>query len=65
MRPNLFFELRSIYKGIKAVYRMNKKNWNTVNVGGDVDGETLKELIDHSYELVYWKLSKREKVLIG
>jgi predicted DNA-binding protein (MmcQ/YjbR family) len=44
---------------------MNKKHWNTVSLGGDVDDELLKELIDHSYELIYGKLSKRERVLIG
>ncbi len=63
--PLYALELRSIYEGIKAGYHMNKKHWNTVSVGGDVDDELLKELIDHSYELVYNKLPKRERLLIG
>jgi predicted DNA-binding protein (MmcQ/YjbR family) len=63
--PIYGFELRSLYESIKAGYHMNKKHWNTVSIGGDVDDELLKELINHSYELVYEKLSKREKVLIG
>ena len=63
--PLYALELRSIYESIKAGYHMNKKHWNTVSIGGDVDDELLKELIDHSYELVYNKLTKREKVLIG
>ncbi len=62
--PLYALELRSIYESIKAGYHMNKKHWNTVSVGGDVDDELLKELIDHSYELVYEKLSKRSKLLL-
>jgi len=63
--PLYALELRSIYESIKAGYHMNKKHWNTVNVGGDVDDELLKELVDHSYELVYNKLPKRERLLLG
>ena len=63
--PLYALELRSLHEDIKAGYHMNRKHWNTVSVGGDVDDELLKELIDHSYELVYGKLSKRERVLIG
>lgn len=40
---------------------MNKKHWNTVALGGDVDDVLLKELIDHSYELVYDKLTRKQK----
>jgi predicted DNA-binding protein (MmcQ/YjbR family) len=63
--PIYALELRSLYQSIKAGYHMNKKHWNTVSIGGDVDDELLKELIDHSYDLVYGKLSKREKALLG
>jgi predicted DNA-binding protein (MmcQ/YjbR family) len=63
--PIYALELRSLYHSIKAGYHMNKKHWNTVSIGGDVDDELLKELIDHSYKLVYGKLSKRERVLLG
>jgi predicted DNA-binding protein (MmcQ/YjbR family) len=55
-------ELRSIYQGITAGYHMNKKHWNTVVVeDSDVDDETVKELIDHSYDLVYNQLTKKQK----
>jgi predicted DNA-binding protein (MmcQ/YjbR family) len=63
--PLYALELRSIYESIKAGYHMNKKHWNTVSVDGDVDDGLLKELIDHSYELVYGKLTKRERLLLG
>jgi len=62
--PLYALELRSIYESVNAGYHMNKKHWNTVNVGGDVNDTLLKELIDHSYELIYSKLPKKEKALL-
>ena len=63
--PIYALELRSLYNGIIAGYHMNKKHWNTVTVeDSDVDDETVKELIDHSYELVYEKLTKKQKALL-
>lgn len=64
--PIYALELRSLYGGIIAGYHMNKKHWNTVTVeDSDVDEETVKELIDDSYELVYEKLTKKQKALLG
>lgn len=64
--PIYALELRSLYEGIIAGYHMNKKHWNTVTVeDADVDDETVKELIDHSYELVYEKLTKKQRALLG
>ena len=64
--PIYALELRSIYKGVSAGYHMNKKHWNTVILdGSDVDEETAKELIDHSYELVYKSLTKKKREDLG
>ncbi|MBU1667806.1 MmcQ/YjbR family DNA-binding protein [bacterium] len=65
--PIYSLELRSLYEGIIAGYHMNKKHWNTVTVdeSSDVDEETVKELIDHSYELVYKSLSKKKREGLG
>ena len=63
--PIYALELRSIYEGVRAGYHMNKKHWNTVTLtDSDVDDESVKELIDHSYELVYNNLTKKQKELI-
>jgi len=63
--PIYALELRSLYEGIIAGYHMNKKHWNTVTVeDSDVDEETVKELIDHSYDLVYEKLTRKQKALL-
>jgi len=64
--PIYALELRTIYEGVTAGYHMNKKHWNTVIVeDSDVDEETVRELIDHSYDLVYKKLTKRQRELLG
>ena len=63
--PVYALELRTIYEGVTAGYHMNKKHWNTVMIeDSDLDEETVKELIDHSYDLVYQKLTKRQKALL-
>ncbi len=63
--PIYALELRSLYEGVSAGWHMNKKHWNTVTVeDSDVDDETVRELIDHSYELVYGSLTKKQKALI-
>jgi len=47
-------------------YHMNKKHWNTITLEeSDVNEETIKELIDHSYDLVFKSLSKRIREKIG
>ena len=63
--PVYALELRTLYKGIKSGYHMNKKHWNTVQIeDSDVDTKTLKSLIDHSYELVYKSLSKKKREML-
>jgi len=40
----------------------HEKHWNIVTVeDSDVDDETVRELIDHSYELVYKSLTKKQR----
>ena len=64
--PIYALELRSIYDGVRAGYHMNKKHWNTLTLEeSDVDDETAKELIDHSYELVYNSLTKKKREALG
>ncbi len=33
-------------------YHMNKKHWNTIIVDGTLSKKQLKEMIDHSYQLI-------------
>ncbi len=60
--PIYALELRSIYSSIRGGYHMNKKHWNTVTADGDVDDSLFCELIDHSYDLIVSKLTKRQRL---
>ena len=63
--PIYALELRSLYKNIESGYHMNKKHWNTVELNGDVKDDMVKELIDHSYELVVSGLTKKQQLALG
>jgi predicted DNA-binding protein (MmcQ/YjbR family) len=63
--PDLALELRASYDAVQPGFHMNKKHWNTVTFNQDVDDEKLKDLIDHSYNLVFKSLSlKLQKQLL-
>jgi predicted DNA-binding protein (MmcQ/YjbR family) len=53
--------LREQYEGIEAGWHMSKVHWNTIKINKDVSDKLLRELIDHSYDLVYNSLIKKEK----
>lgn len=36
-------------------YHMNKKHWNTIVIDGRLSASIIREMIDHSYELVVKK----------
>lgn len=57
--PERALSLRESYTAIKPGFHMNHKHWNTVKLNSDVDNRLLKELIEHSYHLVYNGLPKR------
>jgi predicted DNA-binding protein (MmcQ/YjbR family) len=58
--PDWAEELRETYDGtIVPGYHMHKKHWNTVYVNGSIPEKLLRELIDHSYDLVVKGLPKK------
>jgi predicted DNA-binding protein (MmcQ/YjbR family) len=41
---------------------MNKKHWNTIYIeDGDLSDDFIKELIDHSYDLIIKSLTKKKR----
>ena len=57
--PERAIELREEYDGrIISGFHMNKKHWNTIEILS-VPMDLLKELIDHSYDLVVSGLPKK------
>ncbi|WP_309609058.1 MmcQ/YjbR family DNA-binding protein [Flavobacterium sp.] len=57
--PDKAEELRAEFNDIQPGYHMSKIHWNTINVNQEVSDKMIKELIDHSYELVFKSLTKK------
>lgn len=63
--PERALELRATYEAINEGYHMSKVHWNTVGINQDVSDVSLKELIDHSYDLVFASLTKKTQAEIN
>ncbi len=59
--PERAVELRAEYEGIIPGYHMNKQQWNTVYMQSDVPNDLLKELIQHSWELIVARMPKKDR----
>jgi predicted DNA-binding protein (MmcQ/YjbR family) len=57
--PERAQELRAEYDEIKPGFHMSKVHWNTIALNGNLPDKFVKELIDHSYELVFKSLTKK------
>lgn len=57
--PEWAIELREKHLEITPGYHMNKKLWNSVSIIGFLADDLIKELIDHSYQLVWDSLPKK------
>lgn len=60
--PERAIELRERYTGIEGAYHFNKKLWNGIYLDQDVDDKLIKESIDHSYEEVIKKFTKKMRI---
>jgi len=59
--PERALELREKYPCVLPGYHMNKKLWNTIAIDGTLSDDLLKELIDHSYDLIVESLPKSKR----
>ena len=57
--PDRAQELRAEYSDIRPGFHMSKVHWNTITVNGELSTAMVKELIDHSYDLVFKSLTKK------
>lgn len=57
--PELAIEFRERFAEVKPGYHMNKRHWNTVQWNGGLTDRQLKEMIDHSYDLIFQSLPKK------
>lgn len=63
--PALAVQLRRKYAAVTPGYHMNKAHWNTVALDGSVPEEAIREMIDHSYDIVLRHLSRAERARLG
>jgi predicted DNA-binding protein (MmcQ/YjbR family) len=59
--PEKNIELREEYPAVKPAYHMNKQHWNTIKVDGSISDDMIKNLIDESYDLVVFKLTRKQQ----
>lgn len=57
--PELAVELREQHNEVKPGYHMNKTHWNTVYMDGALTDKQLRDMIDHSYDLILKSLPKK------
>ena len=64
--PERAVKLRDEYEDIIPGYHKNKQHWNSVIIGnGRLPDKLVKELIDHSYDLIVDSLSKKQREEMG
>lgn len=59
--PDYALELREHHPEVQPGWHMNKHHWNTVDFEGALSAPLLRQLIDHSYDLVAKSLKKAQK----
>ncbi len=59
--PELAVELRERYPVVIPGYHMNKTSWNTIFIDGSIADNQLYEWIDHSYDEVVKKMTKKQR----
>jgi predicted DNA-binding protein (MmcQ/YjbR family) len=57
--PERAVELRERYSEVQPGYHMNKVHWNTVFMNGSLTVKQLRDIIDHSYDLILKSLPKK------
>jgi len=62
--PERSEELRAEWEEIQPGFHMSKKHWNTVSLTGRLTDSMIRELIDHSYELVVKGLKKADRLAL-
>jgi predicted DNA-binding protein (MmcQ/YjbR family) len=63
--PQLAEELREAHAAVIPGYHLNKRHWNTVIVDGSLTDETIRDMIEDSYDLVVSKLPRARRRALG
>ena len=64
--PERALKLRDRYPSVRPGWHMNKTHWNTIFIEETrLSDRELEELIDHSYDLVVAKMTKKRRAELG
>jgi predicted DNA-binding protein (MmcQ/YjbR family) len=63
--PGLAEALRAAHAAVIPGYHLNKRHWNTVILDGSLPDETIRDLIEDSYDLVVSKLPQARRRSLG
>jgi predicted DNA-binding protein (MmcQ/YjbR family) len=64
-QPEYAIELRERYPDIAPAWHMNKKHWNQLNLYGNLPDDLVQALIQHSYDEVVKKMSKKQRFALN
>ena len=64
-QPEYAIELRERYPDIAPAWHMNKKHWNQLNLYGNLPDDLVQALIQHSYDEVVKKMSKKQRLALN
>ncbi len=58
--PEYSETLRADYNSIRPGFHMSKKHWNSIYIHeGELDAKFIRDLIDHSYDMVVKGMTKK------
>jgi predicted DNA-binding protein (MmcQ/YjbR family) len=56
--PEWAIELRARHRAVAPGYHTNKRHWNTVDLDGSISADEVREMVEHSHELVVSRLPR-------
>ncbi len=63
--PELAEALRGAHAAVLPGYHLNKRHWNTVIIDGSLPDDTIRDMIEDSYDLVVSKLPRARRRALG
>ena len=63
--PALAEQLREMHAAVAPGYHLNKKHWNTVTLDGSLSDQTIREMVEDSYDLVVSRLPASRRRALG
>lgn len=63
--PGLAEQLRKAHDAVRPGYHLNKRHWNTVTIDGSLRHETIRDMVEDSYDLIVSKLPRARRRALG